>query len=167
MKIAFTGTQGTGKTTSCFDLAKKMKIEHPNKRVTVFHENASQAPKGQFNKNGSIEGQLWMFTSRVCKEIELTNLFDIVICDRTILDHIAYCYQFKQEDIARKMFDLSFFHLDSYDKIYFKLIKNNDYLFDVSHRDSKDLDYRQNIENLLIDVYKSAGLIGTDKFEFV
>ena len=65
------------------------------------------------------------------------------------------------------MFDLSFFHLDSYDKIYFKLIKNNDYLFDVSHRDSKDLDYRQNIENLLIDVYKSAGLIGTDKFEFV
>ena len=90
MKIAFTGTQGTGKTTAVFDEAKAAKIAFPNKSVTVFHDNAARAPKGLYNKKGTEESQLWIFTNQLRTEIELANTYDIVICDRTVFDSISY-----------------------------------------------------------------------------
>lgn len=167
MKIAYTGSHGTGKTTSVFNLAHTTKLENPNKRVTVFHENTSHAPKGQFNKKGTPEAQLWMFTNRIRKEIELTSYYDIVICDRTIIDHIAYTIYMGFVDLADKMFNLAMEHVHTYDQILFKTIKNNNYLTDSSHRDIIDLEYRQNVENFLMRLYEKTGIISTDRFKII
>ena len=123
MKIAFTGSHGTGKTTSVFEYAHKMKLEFSNKRTGIFHENAARAPKGLFNKKGTKESQLWIFTNQLRSEIELTNIYDIVVCDRTVLDPIAYAIYIGFQDLANKMFDLSLDHLSSYDMIIFNCFK--------------------------------------------
>lgn len=167
MKIAFTGTHGTGKSTSVFNYAHVAKIENPTKKIEVFHENAARAPKGLFNESGTRESQMWIFTNQIRNEIELTNLYDIVICDRTCFDSIAYGIYMGFEDLTDVMFELALKHLPSYDKIFFKLIKNNDYLFKCEHRDADNLEYRQNIENILIRLYEKSGIIKLNNFVFV
>ncbi len=167
MKIAFTGSHGTGKTTSMFSYAHTAKLENPNSRVEVFHENASRAPKGLFNKKGTKESQLWIFTNQLRSEIELTNIYDIVVCDRTVLDPIAYAIYLGFQDLANKMFDLSLDHFSSYDMIIFKQIKTNDYLKDCQHRDTNDIEYRQRVETILLSLYETARIMGSEKFRMV
>lgn len=176
MKIAFTGSHGTGKTTSAFKLCHEMKLEHANKRVEILHENAARAPKGLYNKKGTKESQLWIFTNQLRTEIELTSFYDIVICDRTIFDSIAYTLWMGFADLGKKMYNLGLEHIQSYDEIYFKSINDNNYLHDCEHRDTKDLEYRQNIEEYLLrlykesgitNLYKESGITNSDKFKII
>lgn len=167
MKVAFTGTHGTGKTTSVFAYAHSAKLENPNKRVITFHENASRAPKGLFNKKGTSEGQLWIFTNQLQTEITLTHEYDIVVCDRTIFDSIAYTIWMGFDNLAMKMFDLAMDFENSYTVINFKLIKNNNYLYNCEHRDIQDLDYRQRIEEYLLRLYEKSGILGSERFRIV
>lgn len=168
MKIAFTGTHGTGKTTSVFEFAQSTKMNFPSKSVAVFHDNAARAPKGMYNKKGIEESQLWIFTNQMRTEIELTNTYDIVICDRTVFDSIAYTYWLDFTDLADKMFDLALHHLNSYNQIYFKQIKTNNYSFDCDHRDTKDLEYRQNIEDILMGLYEKTNIHQqTERFKII
>lgn len=167
MKIAYTGTHGTGKTTSVFTSAKTVKLNYPSKSINVFHDNAARAPKGLYNKKGTKESQLWIFTNQMKTEIELTNIYDIVICDRTVFDSIAYTIWMGFTDLANTMFDLAIYHLNSYDEIIFKQIKTNNWLVECDHRDIKDLEYRQNIENVLMGLYEKSKIIETDKFKIV
>jgi len=167
LKIAYTGTQGTGKTTSVFETARITKLNYPNKSITVFHDNAARAPKGLYNKKGTEESQLWIFTNQMKTEIELSNIYDIVICDRTVFDSIAYTIWMGFINLADKMFNLAMYHLNSYDEIYFKQIKTNDWLVDCEHRDTKDLEYRQNIEHFLMRLYEKSKITETDKFKII
>jgi len=167
LKVAFTGSHGTGKTTSMFNYAHTLKIENANQKIEVFHENAARAPKGLFNKNGTRESQMWIFTNQIRTEIELCSLYDILICDRTCCDSIAYAMYMGFDDLADNMFKLSLHHIPTYDMIFFKQIKTNDYLKDCQHRDTKDLNYRQWIEDNLIKLYERAGVVVSDKFKFV
>jgi len=167
LKIAYTGSHGTGKTTSMFEYAHKCKLEFPNKKVEVFHENAAKAPKGLFNKSGTEQSQLWIFTNQIRSEIELYSTYDILICDRTCFDSIAYTKYLGFDKLADKMFDLALEHLETYYMIYFKLIKNNDFLHNCEHRDVIDLGYRKTIETYLISLYEKAGVIESETFCFI
>lgn len=168
MKIAFSGSHGTGKTTSVFDLAHSQKMEHANQRVGIFHENAARAPKGLFNKKGTKESQLWIFTNQMQEEISLSYEYNILICDRTVFDSIAYTHVvLDSENLCECMFNLAMEHIQSYDQIFFKLIKNNNYWFDCEHRETKDIDYRQNVENILLSLYEKSGITKTNKFKIV
>lgn len=167
MKIAFTGSHGCGKTTAAFELCHKMKLEHPNKRVEILHENAARAPNGLFNKKGTPESQLWIFSNQMRSEIELTNFYDIVVCDRTVFDSIAYTIWLGHVDLAEDMFNLALTHLKSYDEIIFKQIKTNDYLKDCEHRDTKDLEYRRIIEDHLMKLYFKSNIISTNRFKII
>lgn len=167
MKIAFTGTHGTGKTTSAFEMCHKMKLEYPNKRVEILHENASKAPNGLFNDKGTEEAQLWIFANQMQSEISLTHSFDIVICDRTIFDPIAYTIYKGFIDLSNKMIDMALIHLQSYDQIIFKTIQNNNYLADCVHRDTNNLEYRQRIEEFLLRLYEKVGLKTDNRFKII
>jgi predicted ATPase len=167
LKIAYTGTQGTGKTTSVFDSAKASKIAFPNKSIGIFHDNAARAPKGLYNKKGTEESQLWIFTNQMRTEIEMTNTYDVVICDRTIFDSIAYTIWMGFTGLADVMFSLAMYYIISYDEIYFKQIKTNNWLVDCEHRDTKDLEYRQNIEDFLMRLYTKSGITNTDRFKII
>jgi len=164
LKIAFTGAHGTGKTTSAFYYAYTAKLENPNFTVEVFHENASRAPKGLFNKSGTRESQMWIFTNQIRTEIELTSIYNILVCDRTCFDSIAYCIYLGFQDLADVMFELAMKHLPSYNKIMFKSIENNAFLFANKHRDTEDLYYQRAIEDILWKLYEKANIITADNF---
>lgn len=165
MKISFTGSHGTGKTTSVYELAYKMKIENPGKRVGVFMDNARSSPFG-FNKNKPKEAQLWIFSNQLKSELELSTKFDILITDRTIFDPIAYTYVFGQEDLAADLLSVGLHYMNSYDKIILKTIANNNYLIkEGEDRDVYDLEYRQKVENKLLQIYEYLEAMG-GIFEF-
>ena len=154
MKISYTGTHGTGKSTSVYKLANELKIRHPGKTVGVFMDNARNSPFG-FNKNTPKEAQLWIFTSQLLNELTLGNKYDIIITDRSIFDSIAYVKFFGFVDLADKMLKLGMEYMNSYDTIIFKTMVNNNYLVkEGEDRDVQDLTYRSGVEIILGDIYK-------------
>ena len=166
MKIAFSGTHGTGKTTSVLDYAKQCKIWYPNSNVEVLTEIARKTPLNSLNKNGTEGSQLWMFTTQISQELNLMTTSDILITDRSLLDYIAYTY-YISENLSLNMVSLTQWYMNTYDIIYFKTIENNDYLKKDGVRDD-DLEYRKNIEDLLLSFYYEYLKQGVDfKFEVI
>ena len=156
MKIAFTGAQGTGKTTSCYKLAHDLKIKYPNKTVMMLNENASDCPL-PINKNATQNSQLWIFTNQIRREIELCTRYDIVVCDRTIADAIAYTTYMQYRDLSDIMLDMCLFHLDTYDFIVYKDV-DNDYGYDDGIR---DISFRSTIDGILKNIYFKLRLMNT------
>lgn len=166
MKIAFSGSHGTGKTTAMFELCNKLKIKHPDKTIGAFYDINRFAPK--MNKEGTPESQLWIFCYRFQEEINLCNRYNIVVCDRSIFDNVAYSYYQGFTDVADKTLDIAkTYFMDSYDQIIFKSIQNNDYLLENKIRDTKDLNYRQQVEDILLSIYSRLGITSSDKFKYV
>ena len=165
MKISFSGTHGTGKSTAVFALAAELKLNNPNKTVGVFMENAKHSPLG-FNKNKPLEAQLWIFSNQLQAEIDLSTKYDILITDRTIFDSIAYAKYFGYADLAAKLFKVAAIYVGSYNKIIIKTIKSNSFWFPDGIRDVEDEIYRQQIEKELFLMYDELKRKGA-KFEFV
>ena len=147
MKIAFSGAHGTGKTTSVLEKAKELKIKYPTKTVGVLSENAINCPL-PINQEATTESQLWIFGDQLRKEIEMTTKFNILVCDRSIFDTIAYT-KLVNEDVAFHMFGMIVRgFVETYDTIYFKRIQNNDFFVADGLRDT-DREYRQKVEDAL------------------
>jgi predicted ATPase len=166
MKVSYTGTHGTGKTTSVLSKAYEMKLSFPDKDITVFMENAKHSPY-PINKNGTLESQMWIFTNQMQHEIYLTSKYDVVICDRSVVDAIAYTY-FVNKEAAEHMLQLAKYHVPTYDVIYFKTLANNDYLYENGVRDAEDRLYREGIERKLLEFYDKLLKMGCDmRIEYV
>lgn len=150
MKIAFSGTHGTGKTTAVLEKAKELKLKYPTKTVGILSENAINCPL-PINRKATIESQLWMFGDQLRKEIEMANRFDILVCDRSIFDAVAYTWRI-DEELGAAMFKMSLKFIDTYDIIYFKRLKNNNYLVDDGLRDT-DETFRDYIDLRLEDMF--------------
>ena len=153
MKIAYTGTHGTGKTTSVLKLSYEMKMKHHDKNIEVFMENAKHSPL-PINLNSTQESQLWIFTNQIQQEIYLSSKADILILDRTCIDSIAYTRHRGFTNLAKRKLELAKYHIHSYDTIYFKTIKNNDYCFEDKTRIHDNNNFRQTIEDMLLEYYE-------------
>ena len=151
-KIAYTGTHGTGKTTSVLEKARDLKILHSDKKVSIIMENAADCPL-PINKEGSEQTQLWMFSSMMSREIEMSTKYDIVVCDRTVCDSIAYSISNGFEDLAEAQLRVAAKHVESYDAIIFKTIENNNWWFKDGLRDINDSDWRFSVEKILRGIY--------------
>jgi len=151
MKIAFSGTHGTGKTTRVFDEAKRLKIKFPNKTVGILSENVINCPL-PINKQTSVMSQLWIFSDQLKNEIEMSTKYDILVCDRSIFDAIAYMYRINK-DVANHMLKLGEDFLDTYDTIYFIRSRNDEYLTDDGLRDGEDKKFRAEIDKILEEIY--------------
>ena len=154
MRIALSGAHGTGKTTGVFELAVKYKKETKNQSVTVLTENASHSPL-PINKGTTKYSQYWIFCDQLRKEIELDSKYNIIICDRTIIDPIAYTSVSLPHEIEfiQSMKDFAINYLSTYDQIIFKKIETNDYHFNDGIRDYKDKSYRKQVEDKLLEIY--------------
>jgi hypothetical protein len=95
-----------------------------------------------------------MFSKQLKVEIEFSSLYDILICDRSIVDYIAYT-SYINEHIATSMISMVKDYINKYVIIYFKKIKNNQYLCNDGIR-SVDLNYQRDIENKLMMIYNSV-----------
>jgi len=169
MKIAFTGTHGTGKTTAVYRLAERMKIKHPAKRVGVFVDSTRCIPAGlTLHKGATVESELWIFCDRIRGEIEHCSRNDIVICDRTIVDPIAYAHVAGHYDLVRAEKSLALVHLlaMSYDRVIFKSAEKNQYGFSDGVRDGKAVAFREEVEHALRIIWQEMIAAVPIRFEF-
>jgi len=129
-KIGIIGTHGTGKTTLAFRLAAEYKIANPSKSVTIVSEVARRCPL-PINKKTTAEAQMWIFCHQMAAEIEAEYKNDIVICDRTVLDNLAYFERLFKFGYLGKPTERLFYHfskvadswIETYTKLYFLLPK--------------------------------------------
>ena len=87
MKIAFIGSHGVGKTTLCFDLAARLK--RLDLAVDIVKEVARACPL-PINQNTTLEAQEWILHTQIAEEIAALSRYQVVICDRSVLDNYAY-----------------------------------------------------------------------------
>lgn len=87
MKIAFIGTHGVGKTTLCFDLAAALK--RLDLSVDLVKEVARGCPL-PINRETTDAAQNWILHTQVAREIELSAAYDVIVCDRAVVDNYAY-----------------------------------------------------------------------------
>ena len=87
MKIAFLGTHGVGKTTLCFDVAAR--IKRLDMSVDLVKEVARSCPL-PINRDTTLEAQAWILHTQVAEEIAAASRYEVVVCDRAVLDNYAY-----------------------------------------------------------------------------
>lgn len=152
MKIGICGTQSVGKSTTAFQLCLNYKKQNPTKTVGLFLENVVHCPL-DINKVATKESELWMFTKQIEEEIYLSTKYDILICDRTVLDTIPYTQYLGFDALSDGMIKIANEYITTYDTIIFKCITLNDYLFNDGLRDT-DTKYRNDIEILFFKLFK-------------
>ena len=167
-KIAFTGTHGVGKTTAVFYYIASLKCKYQNKRIINLNENAAHSPL-PINKTTTVESQQWIFCDQLAKEIALTSKYDLLVCDRTICDSIAYSRATgiatnRQDllDFADYQYEFAKTFIKSYDYIVFKQIDTNNYWYKDGVRDVNDLSYRELVQIELKKVYDNMIADGID-----
>jgi len=87
MKIAFLGSHGVGKTTLCFDVAARLK--RLDMAVDLVKEVARACPL-PINRDTTLEAQAWILHTQVAEEIAAASRYEVVVCDRSVLDNYAY-----------------------------------------------------------------------------
>jgi hypothetical protein len=87
MKIAFLGTHGVGKTTLCYELAAALK--RLDLSVDLVKEVARRCPL-PINRQTTAQAQRWILHTQIADEIELEPAYDVIVCDRAVLDNYAY-----------------------------------------------------------------------------
>lgn len=87
MLICFSGFQSTGKTTATFDLAKILKREGHS--TNLWTDIPRRCPL-KINENGRSDTQFWITGKMITETLELLDIYDYVVSDRTPLDCVAY-----------------------------------------------------------------------------
>lgn len=86
-KIAFIGSHGVGKTTLCYGLAARLKAADAS--LDVVGEVARRCPL-PINRSTTLAAQSWILHSQIAEEIVAGSRYDVVICDRSVLDNFIY-----------------------------------------------------------------------------
>lgn len=86
-KIAFIGTHGVGKTTLCYGLAARLK--RLDVSLDVVHEIARRCPLA-INRETTVSAQAWILHTQIATELVASSLYEMVICDRSVLDNFVY-----------------------------------------------------------------------------
>lgn len=86
-KIAFIGSHGVGKTTLCYGLAARLKVQ--DMALEVVHEVARRSPL-PINKETGLSSQAWILHTQIAEELVAETRYRMVICDRSVLDNYVY-----------------------------------------------------------------------------
>lgn len=155
--IGISGAHGTGKTYTTLQLAQFIKAKHPDLRIGVLMELAAECP-GPINLASTEDSQLWIFTAQITRELEMMPHYDIIVCDRTPADTIAYTWHLGFDSLALTMQRLAADHIQRhYQLIIFKSIENNPYCT-ADGRRMPDNGTRADIETELESVYRRLTL---------
>jgi len=117
MKIGIMGAQGTGKSTLALKLAAEYKQNHPGENVGLLTGTARNCPF-QLNKNTTFEGQLWIWHAQFKAELEMSARYKILVCDRTVLDNLAYSKYAGFNSLCDDCFYTALDWLKTYDSLY-------------------------------------------------
>ncbi len=86
-KLAFVGTHGVGKTTLCYGLAARLKARDVS--LDVVGEVARRCPL-PINRKTTLDAQGWILHTQIAEEILACARYEVVICDRSVLDNFVY-----------------------------------------------------------------------------
>ncbi|MFV2062050.1 MAG: AAA family ATPase [Chloroflexota bacterium] len=86
-KIAFIGSHGIRKTTAALAFAGA--IQRAGRSVEFAREVVRDNPLG-INEGATCEAQLWVITSQVRRELELSRKAECLVTDRGVMDNLAY-----------------------------------------------------------------------------
>ena len=160
MKIVFTGSQGTGKTT----LVNILKSEYPNYKIATNSTRDMHARGVKINKEGDAESQ------RILMDWHLRNLEnDDFIADRCILDILCYTRYLASigripVDFLDEQENTVAFDVDLYDKVFyiepeFKVYADGIRSDDDKYQDDVAENFRYYIKMFEIPVIKLTGTV--------
>ncbi len=86
-KLAFVGSHGVGKTTLCYGLAARLKADDIS--LDVVGEIARRCPL-PINQSTTLAAQGWIIHTQIAEEILAGTHYEVVICDRSVLDNFVY-----------------------------------------------------------------------------
>jgi nicotinamide riboside kinase len=86
-KIAFIGSHGIRKTTAALAFASV--IQRAGRSVEFAREVVRDNPLG-INEGATCEAQLWVLTSQIRRELELSQKAECLVTDRGVMDNFAY-----------------------------------------------------------------------------
>ena len=86
-KIAFIGSHGVRKTTAALAFAGA--LQRAGRSVEFAREVVRDNPLG-INETATCEAQLWVLTSQIRRELELSQNAECVVTDRGVMDNFAY-----------------------------------------------------------------------------
>ena len=156
--IGITGAHGTGKTHAALVRAAALKTEHPDKRIGIVTEVAGECPF-PINKRGNEDAQLWMFAEQLRRELEAMRHYDLIVCDRTPADSIAYTWVLGYDALALAMTKTAAAHMARhYQQIIFRTCDKNRYCLADGIRDT-DLAFREAVESELQSTYRRLMLL--------
>lgn len=162
--LGISGTHGTGKTLSALVKAQAVKSTFPNKRVGIITEQASECPL-PINKDATADSQLWIFTSQIRRELEMMQHYDLIVCDRTPIDIVAYTWTVGHHAMALGMMNIARLHMHHYQHILFRTADKNPFHFKDGLRDL-DKKFRLDIEMEMRSLYRKLNL-PPEKIQYV
>lgn len=151
MKAAFIGTHGVGKTTLAYGLAMRLKQLGAN--VGFLEEVARRCPF-PINEETSAEAQTWILMETIRREIELSKIYEDVVCDRSVIDN--YCYLELGLGRRQALFELMRYWAESYDLLV-KVPVREGMLQDDGTR-STDRAFQRAIDGTLDRLVEEAGI---------
>ncbi len=86
-KIAFIGSHGIRKTTAALAFASV--VQRAGRSVEFAREVVRDNPLG-INEGATSEAQLWVLTSQIRRELELSRKAECLVTDRGVMDNFAY-----------------------------------------------------------------------------
>ena len=169
MKIAIIGTHGTFKTTLVYFLAGVLKAK--GKSVGIIREMATACPYFKDGR-GNILAQNWIILTQVQLERDYEQIYDYVICDRSVVDNYIYAIQaYKKEEqpLPGWIEPFVLHHLKSYDYLFKTPISPIGLVNDGIR--SIDRKWQQEVEEQLIEYLeekkiKHIGLPVSEAFEY-
>lgn len=163
--IAFTGAQGTGKSTAAVFWGAAIQADYPEKTVRVVSDIERECPY-PINREATPEAQEWIFFRHLMAETEAALNCDVVVSDRTLMDVIAYSRTAGFRAQVDEMLQVWKVHVPYYQKIIFRRILTNYWNVDDGVRDT-DPEFRARVEANLYGLYRYAGVTSQARFSEV
>jgi len=161
MKIALSGTHNCGKTTLLLDVYSKLK-DLGYKSVGILPEIARICPFA-INQETTFKSQYWILTQHIFYEIILQEKYEILLCDRTVVDNLAYA-NFANE-VTKKIDTMNLMFLIDIAKKWYYLHPSYDLIFYLEQLSlekdgvrSTDISYQKQIDKSLKSIFKKLDI---------
>lgn len=160
LKVGIIGTHYSGKTALCHQIVGRLRsdgflIDY----VREAARNSYYLASGEY----SYAMQLDILNRQISEELEILRTSELVICDRTVLDVLAYTYNLSEpktdlEKIYKRCIELTAYEfLKTYDILFFK----TDYFDTLNSNDSlvqKDSLFQDKIFKTLTNIFDKTNI---------
>lgn len=150
MKIAFTGSSSTGKTTLAKALEEKLILKYINVDSRKIIDDLNHSNIDNLNEQEFIDFQKLWLNEKLVNEKSIDNF----ITDRTYIDAIAYMQNRNINNI--ELFNKYIKNMDIYDFIFYLPIGRIPF-FDDGYR-SKNEESNKNVDKLIIELLEKYSI---------